>query len=335
MENEILSWAYWSEDKSEIVRNLGLAIAAFLALPFLIWRTIALNKSARAALESSKAAFEQSKTSLIQSESSRIQAQAALDQAKISGKQIDLLIKNRFSEHMMKAFEQLSGDNPSCRLGAIYTLERLAAESEDDRNTITKVLTMYLVSTSKFSYDEYLEGLGINKEERLNEISPSVMEKMKYALPESKRKWPTTPTDKEAIINILGSGLRVGSESTQYLDFRGVNLQYVSVIDLDFSGCSFRYSDLTGMKGAGVNYQSTDLTFTLLIGADLHNANLKYSALCYAEMKGANLENANLEFTTLSGANPSDSKGLTQEQLNNAFIDEKTIIPDNLEIPKN
>jgi len=32
MDNEILTWTYWATDKSEIIRNLGLVAAAFLAL---------------------------------------------------------------------------------------------------------------------------------------------------------------------------------------------------------------------------------------------------------------------------------------------------------------
>jgi hypothetical protein len=44
MENEILSWAYWESDKSEIIRNFALALAALIGVPFLIWRTFGYSQ---------------------------------------------------------------------------------------------------------------------------------------------------------------------------------------------------------------------------------------------------------------------------------------------------
>jgi len=108
-----------------------------------VWRTIAQNRASKAALKSSLAALKQSEAPLALSDNARKQAQAALGQAILSGEQIKLLQNNRFFDYMLKSFEQLSGDNPTGRLGAIHTLDRLAAESDEDHYTIMRVLAEF------------------------------------------------------------------------------------------------------------------------------------------------------------------------------------------------
>jgi hypothetical protein len=155
MENEILSWAYWGSDKSEIIRNFALALAALIGVPFLIWRTFATHKSAKAALTRSMASLKQSEASLKQAEISNKQAEAAFEQSKAVQKQTQLLVKNQFLEYLIKGFDQLSNENPSVRLGAIYILERLATESEQDRHCIMNALKLYVESTAKFSSSKW------------------------------------------------------------------------------------------------------------------------------------------------------------------------------------
>jgi uncharacterized protein YjbI with pentapeptide repeats len=219
-------------------------------------------------------------------------------------------------------------------------------------------LTQYLISTSEFSHDEYLDACGINKEEVDKITSPEMKEELKYLMPESKRHWPPAPPDKEAILNILGGKVRDGILGKDFLSFQGATLQGAKMYGLDFSECSFMYTNLSGVRAAHAKLEEANLAFALLIGADLREANLKNSILTGAKMigadlkkadlsnsilegtdlerailTGANLENAKLQHANLSGANLSDVKGLTQDQLNDAHGDSKTTIPPGLELP--
>lgn len=221
-----------------------------------------------------------------------------------------------------------------------------------------RVLTQYLVSTSEFSYDEYLNACGINKEEVGKIISPDMEEELKYIVPESTWKWSPAAPDKEAILNILGGKVRDGILGKHFLSFQGATLQGAKMYGLDFSKCTFTYSNLSGLRAAGVNFEEANLAFALLIGAVLREANLKNSILTGAKMigadlkkadlsnsileyadlerailSGANLENAKLQHANLSGANLSDVIGLTQDQLNDAYGDSRTIIPLGLKLP--
>ena len=88
-------WAFWARD-SESLRNLSLVIAAVFALPLLWWRTLAANRSAKAA-----------------------DAQAQTNAGR------------HLAETFTRAIDQLGDDKMEVRLGAIYALERIARESEE------------------------------------------------------------------------------------------------------------------------------------------------------------------------------------------------------------
>ncbi|MEJ5330691.1 MAG: pentapeptide repeat-containing protein [Desulfobaccales bacterium] len=85
----------------------------------------------------------------------------------------------------------------------------------------------------------------------------------------------------------------------------------------------------------GVNFENAHL-----LNANLRNANLKSAQMMEANLKGANLEKANLigailhyakiDNANLKGANLAGAKGLTWEQLEYAYLDENTRLPDYL-----
>ncbi|MEE9143656.1 MAG: pentapeptide repeat-containing protein, partial [Candidatus Binatia bacterium] len=64
--------------------------------------------------------------------------------------------------------------------------------------------------------------------------------------------------------------------------------------------------------------------------AKLYKANLSRADLNGANLLGADLGGANLPGADLRGANLEEVENLTQQQLNEAKTDEKTILPDYL-----
>lgn len=73
----------------------------------------------------------------------------------------------------------------------------------------------------------------------------------------------------------------------------------------------------------GAFIRRTDLSRASLKGANLTDADATN-----ANFRGADFENAVLRGTILRGADLSDAKNLTVDQLSDAIIDDKTILPD-------
>jgi uncharacterized protein YjbI with pentapeptide repeats len=69
---------------------------------------------------------------------------------------------------------------------------------------------------------------------------------------------------------------------------------------------------------------------TDLSGANLEGANLSDADLTNAVLRNANLKDANLKGTILRGADLRWAKNLTKSQVKEAVIDEKTLLPDDL-----
>ncbi|MDO8055926.1 MAG: pentapeptide repeat-containing protein, partial [Candidatus Hermodarchaeota archaeon] len=113
----------------------------------------------------------------------------------------------------------------------------------------------------------------------------------------------------------------------------------------DFRGTTMIGADLQGADLSEAKLEDVFLKGAILIEANLKRANLRKADLQEADLKGANLEeaslaNASLAFATveeanlrgadISGAYLRTSKGLTQEQLDDACGDEKTDLPSGL-----
>jgi hypothetical protein len=108
--------------------------------------------------------------------------------------------------------------------------------------------------------------------------------------------------------------------SDQYLpgmDLRGANLRRTN-----FQGANLYAAKLQGAWVDNANLQCVDLG-----AADLRWAYLEGTNLQGADLSDANLGEADLRAANLQGAKLLDVRGLTQEQLNQACGDEKTMLP--------
>lgn len=77
---------------------------------------------------------------------------------------------------------------------------------------------------------------------------------------------------------------------------------------------------------SGARVPGTDLSNTRLTNADLRHADFTG-----ANFRGANMDGARLEGTILIGADLTGVRNLTWEQLDQAVIDDSTILPDYLD----
>ncbi len=114
-----------------------------------------------------------------------------------------------------------------------------------------------------------------------------------------------------------------------YAQLQGVNLE-----EAQLQGADLRVAQLQGADLRRAQLQGAELRVAQLRGANLEEAQLQGADLWVAQLQRANLRGATLEKANLRGANLRGAKHLTQAQLNQACVDEETILPEGLTRPK-
>ncbi|MEH2046431.1 pentapeptide repeat-containing protein [Nostoc sp.] len=293
--------------------TIFVGIAVFINAFYAAKRAEAANESAKAALQNAKAAQD---------------------------KQI--------TERFAKAIEQLGNEKIETRLGAIYTLERIAKDSKDDHWTIMEVLTAFVRENAPLKKDEEQE-------------SPKICTDIQAALTVIGRRNCKNDLENQRLnldnINIKRAQLK--GANLQGADLRKANLQGAFLWEANLQGADLRKANLQGadlrkanLQGAVLwetNLQGADLRKANLQGADLRKANLQKAVLLEANLQGTDLTEANLQAAKLWGANLQGAKlwganlqgtdlwgaeNLEQQQIEEAKSDRTTILPENLQPPE-
>ncbi|NET74514.1 MAG: pentapeptide repeat-containing protein, partial [Sphaerospermopsis sp. SIO1G2] len=256
-------------------------IAVFINAFFAAARAYAMEKTAKAANENAKAANKSAKAA-------NKNAKAAQD------KQI--------TERFAKAIEQLASDKIEVRLGAIYTLERIAKDSEKDQWTIMEVLTAFV-----------RENAPIKKEEKPQSKKPLVDEWLNVQKEKEIEELPKLRLDIQECLTVIGRREHPDPENKS-LDLSNVNI----------SKANLQEAKLQGANLEGTKLQEANLKKAKLQGANLERANLKGANLERANLKGANLERANLQEVILVKADL-EAANLTEAILEGATMPDGSI----------
>ncbi|MBD2299473.1 pentapeptide repeat-containing protein [Nostoc sp. FACHB-190] len=296
-----------------IFGGLAILINAYYAAK----RWEAMDKSAMAANESAKAALKN--------------AEAAQD------KQI--------TERFAKAIEQLGSEKIEVRLGAIYTLERIAKDSAKDHWTIMEVLTAFVRENAPRKLEE----------ENTENAKQLVNYWMNNQNTENTRQIQKIRTDIQAALTIIGKLNCDNEQENQWLDLRSINirgayfpketklqrayledanLQEILLEEAYLQETIFIGANLTGAKLSMAELEKAKLHKANLQGADLIQANLQGADLNGANLQKANLINAKLQGADLTGADLRGVQNLEQRQIDSAWGDHTTKLPDHLNYPK-
>lgn len=180
--------------------------------------------------------------------------------------------ESQVTDRFSRAIEQLGTYKVEVQLGGIFSLERIARESEKEHWTIMEVLTAYVRENAQFTPKQHTE----EAEEEIRDPVKS----MKAA------------TDIQAIMTVIGRRGWTDRELEQgkILNLRKSNLEFV-----DLRGANLRFANLRGVNLEGANLMEADLTGAFLGEANLRNANLAKANLTGATFIGANLRSANLK----------------------------------------
>jgi|ERR1043166_230804 hypothetical protein len=121
--------------------------------------------------------------------------------------------------------------------------------------------------------------------------------------------------------------------SGQGLDLSGINFRAAALFGADLRGFRLVRCDFSDCQLINANLSGADLAGAVFVGANLRRADLSRADLSDANLSGADLTEARLRGTKLVNANIGgailiDTVGLDQEQLDGAFGDAGTAIPE-------
>jgi len=193
--------------------------------------------------------------------------------------------EGQITERFTRAIDQLGSEKLEIGLGGIYSLERIARESEEDHWPIMEVLAAYVRQHAHWRPEEGAE----DPEEAAFEKESEGGSREQAEPTEVLAPGP----DIQAIMSVLRRRTRsYGHGEPERLDLRETNLTKA-----DLTGANLTGADLTG-----ANLTGADLREAILTGADLRGAILTEADFRSAILREANLREANIMRANLTGA---------------------------------
>lgn len=221
-------------------------------------------------------------------------------------------VTGRFST----AIGQLASDKLEERLGAVYGLEHVMADSPQEHATVVSVLTAFVRERAR------RDPLTIPEDGGRQEGPPPHF-------------GTEPPADIRAAMDVLAR--RPDHEEAGRMDFRRTRLTGLMLRRMDFGSppdlayayltwADLRRADLRGADLRGAILNRADLSLSILHGALLDGAQFSE-----ADLRGAYLgDESTLLGTDLGGADLTETEGLTAAQLAGALLDEETRLPPDL-----
>jgi len=299
-------------------------------------------------------------------------ALVALKQARTSTRVADIAARRheeqtradrerRITENLTKSVEQLGSDKLQIRLGGIFGLERISLESNADYWLTMELLTAFIRESVRWSDPE---GTNPCKEDPgfdLDEAPPSPEYKLTTdiaaALTVIRRRntrMRVYERGERRVLDLSASDLRGADFAKAHLDgadFTGANLERVNFEDarLEFTlfmgahlkAAVFDSAQLTAAGFAGANliaayFSRANLQLAVFAGARLEGAcfweaDLK-GALFWSE-RGTSVKSVDFKRAHLEGVSLAEVTDLTSAQIEEAFGDEKTSLPEGVDRP--
>ncbi|MGW5119313.1 pentapeptide repeat-containing protein [Streptomyces noursei] len=221
-------------------------------------------------------------------------------------------VTGRFST----AIGQLASDKLEERLGAVYGLEQVMAESPPEHATVVSVLSAFVRERARREDEPAPEG-------GAGQLGPPP-------------PFGTEPrADVRAAMEVLAR--RPERAEARRVDLRRTALVGLMMRSFDFDApprlarayltwADLRRADLRGVDLRGAILNGADLRLSMLAGALLDDA-----AIANADLRGAHLGGGtSLVGADLSGTDLTDTRGVTAEQLSGSVLDEGTRLPPDL-----
>jgi uncharacterized protein YjbI with pentapeptide repeats len=208
----------------------------------------------------------------------------------------DQLVAKRF----MGAIAQLGHEKIETRIGAIYSLERVAVDFPKEHWTIMEILTAFVRENAPIHEA---------KLPRTDDSSSTSWEQQ-GAQPldlNINEELPKIRTDVQVALTVIGRRNSHQDKVDGKLDLRHTDIRQADLLGANLEQADLRESNLSGADLRGANLCRADLDGAKLSGcilyeANLFKANLHRAELCWTNLNRANMCGANLRAANLSGA---------------------------------
>ncbi len=293
---ELTLW-YSTETKNrhENARNYALTLSAILAVPFVIWRAFVAQQQANI-----------SEQGLLTDRLSKaIEQLGALRQ-----------VENGASERSLEI-----------RLGAIYSLERIAQENSDVHVQIMEILCAYVRNNSpnssaiRMPYNAVQDG----------KLNTTIFDEWRY-------RFSPISLDIQAVIDVIArrnsEQLSKESDAGYQIDLNHSNLQNVDFRGGNFTSGIFNSTYLDGSNIGHAKFGNTNLNGAEFNGCILTGANLDGAWCSLTTFVGTVMYAASTSFTAMDNCDLSHALQLEQTQLDTMIGSISTKIPSNLDRPK-
>ncbi|MFB9909033.1 pentapeptide repeat-containing protein [Allokutzneria oryzae] len=229
--------------------------------------------------------------------------------------------RGQVTDRFGKAVTQLASDTVQERLGGVYALEHVMAESPRDHATVLEVLCAFICEQAPAPgnvdpTDYFAPPWKRTGQPDLPEPGTRPARDVQAAMTVLARR-PVRPEPHRPML-IRASLAGLGAREFEFEHAPRLTWMFLTAADM-------RRADLSGADLTGTILNHADLR-----GAVLSRACLNSSRLRHADLRHAVLVGADLTGTHLNGTNLTETGGLTAEQLSVALIDEDTILPEPL-----
>ncbi len=214
-----------------------------------------------------------------------------------TAKTIYVAQEGQITDRFNKAIDHLGAEVLAVRLGGVYALARIAADSPRDAPTIVEIFASFLREAARDSATR-------------------------------------TPTDGKAILNLLGTaawardrvtdltGCRFNGLMMEKLDMRHALLE-----DAVFHDCRLPGTRFDGASLLGADFSDCYLRGCSFKGCDAQVAIFENTSLRDATFAGAKIFGARFGSASLLGANFDEATGAIRQQFDDAIVDESTQLP--------
>lgn len=272
--------------------------------------------------------------------------------------------EDQITERFTQAIEQLGNEKLEVCLSGIYALERIARDSEKDYWSVMEVLTAYVRENAPW---QEVQPQAPPRFPTDIQAILTVLRRRTWADEKGQdQSLDLSRTDIQGAV-LVGAYLegvnfskaRLGGALLTGAHLEGADLSEAHLEGAHLRGAHLEGADLTAAHLERANLRGAHLMRALLVGAYLEEANLSGTHLEGAELAAAHLEGANLKGAHLEGADLmavhlekanlrgahleradlnaahlTDAVSLTRKQIEQAFTDEKTQLPDCLQAPE-
>lgn len=184
----------------------------------------------------------------------------------------DANLTSRFTD----AVSQLGNEKPAIRVGGVYALERIAMDSDRDRQTILDTLAAYVQDHGKRKPD-----------------APA-------------------PVDVVAAASVIGRITQVSApqhptdlHQAHFMEanLKGANLAHADLSYADLRAATFEGANLSGIDAQRASGWKLNLSHASLRGANLRGASLGSAVFDYADLSEADFTGATLPGASFTGTN--------------------------------